>query len=191
MTWFILTAAYVGVAVLLLSLNIASRWPLSIRMGAVVLVSVLYAGTWLGLGSLRGTPTDAALPAEFRLNWVQVEEPDKSTGSAGAIYYWIRPLDDAGQPLEEPRSHVVPFGQETARAARQAQEALLKGARINGYLTRGLFRPEAGSPDAGAAGQGAGSSDDGSPQFEFRPVDKPALPPKGVPGAERAPARGG
>lgn len=183
MTWPLLTAAYVAIALLLLNLNINAPVSLRLRILAVVAVSLLYAGTWMGLGALRGSPSDAPLPEAFRLNWVQVEEANKESGEAGAIYYWVRPLDAGGLPEREPRSFVVPFDDEAADAAREAQEALMGGQHLNGYLTRGTIDPETGQPvpqDAGG-GSGAGAHDEDRPRFEFREAGRPELPPKSLP----------
>lgn len=186
MIWAGLFISYLSLAVLLLGLNISSRWSLRIRLVAVVLVSALYAVTWLGLGALRGWPTDEVMPAEFRLNWVQVNEPDKSTGATGAIYFWVREIDVEGHPANEPRSFSLPFDAETAKSATEAQEELMSGVKLNGYLTRGLIDPEEGRAEhADAAGGSGGQSEDGdTPRFEFRTAPAPTLPPKGIPGSD-------
>lgn len=183
MIWLLLFVAYVSVAVLLLNLNIASRWSLPVKLGAVAVVSVLYVATWFGLGALRGWATDEPMPDEFRLNWVQVNEPDKATGNPGTIYYWVRELDADGQPAAEPRSFVVPFDPVTASDAVKAQEELMSGAKMNGYLTRSLITPEQGQAEEAdrAGGSGAGSEGTEAVRFEFRAAPAPSLPPKGVP----------
>ena len=62
------------------------------------------------------------MPADFRLHWVVIEEPDKVTGADGKIYFWIRELDQAGLAEGAPRAYQIPWDEDTAEAAQDALE---------------------------------------------------------------------
>ena len=115
-TVIILTLAYVGVAALLLNLNLggAIRFGWSVKLGAIVLVTGLYVAAWVGHNGLLGWPTSERMPEDFRLHWVTVTEPDKVTGADGSIFFWVRILDEAGLPHGDPRAYRVPWDEETA-----------------------------------------------------------------------------
>lgn len=179
----LLVLAYVAVAALLLNLCVASPWNASVKAGAIALVSLFYGATWFGIGSLQGWPTRQPMPEDFRVHWIAIDEPDKRTGSDGAIYFWLRALDEAELPTGEPRAHVLPYEQETAETARLALEALQGGKRLNGRLTMGLIDPGEADPDEDLASADepapSGSADlENRPRFTFREVAPPDLPPK-------------
>ena len=115
----LLTLAYVGVAALLLNLNLATRHPGAVKAGAIALVAALYVGAWHGHKGLLGWASDDPLPARFRLHYATVEEPDKGTGAPGTIYLWISALDGA-VAQRAPRAYRVTWDADTARAVLDA-----------------------------------------------------------------------
>ena len=179
-----LTLAYVAVAALLLCLNLATRFASWIKGGAVVLVTVLYASAWFGYQGLLGWASPAPLPETFRVLWITADEPDKESGAAGAIFFWVRGLDEAGFPVGAPRAYQIPWNETAAKAAQEALERLEEGERLNGRMTRGMVDEGDGRAEnaTGYAGEqsvtGAGAR---RPNFEFVRVPPPALPPKTVP----------
>jgi len=181
-----LTAAYVAVAALLLHLNLATRWNVFVKAGAVVVVTGLYAVAWQGHKELLGWATGEPLPDEFRVHWVAIDEPDKATGTAGTIYYWVRELDSAGLAYGQPRAHRVAWDEATAEAAEAALEQLEDGELLNGRLSRQVVDPTASpQPVEGADYDGGDLSSSASgdrPRFEFTRVPAPALPSKPPPG---------
>ena len=126
----LLALGYAAIAALLLHLSIASTWSVRVKVAAIVLVTGFYGVTYAGLRQLEGWPTREPAPAEFRLHWVTVEEPDKQSGADGAIYLWLRALDAAGRPNGEPRAHALSYDEATADAAREAMAALQGGKRL-------------------------------------------------------------
>ncbi len=175
----LLTLAYAAVAALLLNLGLESRWSPRVKLGAVVVVSLLYYGTYGGLRSMEGWPTGEAPPEEFRLHWVAIDEPDKESGSAGAIYLWLRGLDDAGFPTGPPRAHVRPYDPETAEAARAALALLEGGKPVNGHVDFSAVASVELTDDSGNESSNRREIEvAGRPRFEFRQVPPPDLPPK-------------
>lgn len=179
-----LTVAYVAVAALLLNLNLATRWNVFVKAGAVVLVTALYAVAWQGHKGLLGWATGESLPDEFRVHWITIDEPDKAAGTAGTIYYWARELDAAGLPHGQPRAHRVRWDEATAEAAEAALQQLEDGELLNGRISRQIVDSVAPPPPVDGADYGgdlaSGSSGD-RPQFEFSRVPPPALPSKPPP----------
>ena len=185
-TVIILTLAYVGVAALLLNLNLggAMRFGWSVKLGAIVLVTGLYVAAWVGHNGLLGWPTSERMPEDFRLHWVTVTEPDKVTGADGSIFFWVRILDEAGLPHGDPRAYRVPWDEETAEAAQAALEQLEGGQPLNGRMSRQAIDPDAEiTPEEGRdyAGDDGASGVGERPQFEFVRVLPPTLPAKPLP----------
>ena len=91
-----LSVTYAVVAALLLNLNLGTRASPRIKGTAIVLVTVLYAGTWFGTRNLLGWASPDPIPENFRVLWISMDEPDKSSGTPGSIFFWLRQLDEAG-----------------------------------------------------------------------------------------------
>lgn len=180
-----LTVAYVAVAALLLNLNLATSRPAALKLLAIVLVTGLYAVAWHGTRGLLGWPTPEPLPEAFRVHWITLDEPAKGGDEPGGIFFWIRPLDEAGRPFGEPRAHRLPWSQGVAERAQLALVELEGGNEVNGYAASASN--EAGEAEA----QSGGHADADGPQlenpedeespFEFRTVPRPTLPPKPPP----------
>ena len=182
----VLSLAYAAVAALLLNLNLATRLSPWIKASAIVLVSGLYAGTWYGYKGLLGWAAPTPLPGEFRLLWVTMEEPDKTTKEPGAIYFWVRELDEAGLPSGAPRAHRINWTEEAAEAAQEALEKMEDGELLNGTISRNLIQEDDADHAQGADYAGEPSTigaDTSAPRFEFVRVVPPTLPAKAPPPA--------
>ena len=77
-------AAYILLAVLLLSINLYSKWPWQLKAGAIVITSAFYVITYFSFPALLGWPTTQDPPAQFRLLAAHVEQPDKEPDDAFA-----------------------------------------------------------------------------------------------------------
>lgn len=181
MIW-LLVLGYVALVALMLLAMVDSRWPLSLKLAGIVIGTVCYWFIYLGYRALEGWPAADELPESFRTQWIAIDEPDKSTGSPGAIYFWVRTLNDEGQPTGAPRAHALPFDQSVAEAAEAALGRLKNGETLNGYRTRQEMQPDATNelnesslPEA--SGSFAGMGDD---WIEFRDVPLPTLPAKPI-----------
>ena len=124
------------------------------------------------------------MPEAFRLHWVRVQEPDKATGAGGAIFFWASRLNEAGFVVGEPRAYRTSWDLATARQAEEALAMLKDGELLNGHLTRDAVAvqedaAEWRADEGGASGPtGPTGRDEAPPQFTFRPVPPPQLPPK-------------
>ncbi|NQV22087.1 MAG: hypothetical protein HQ511_11785 [Rhodospirillales bacterium] len=184
-TLILLSASYVAVAALLLSLNVASAWRWQIKIAGIIIVSALYVGTYLGAKELLGWPSGTAMPDYFRLHWAIVTEPDKFTGEDGRILVWAEQLDDKDQSLAPPRAYRLAYDDELARRIEHALGLVSEGQAITGSLNTKTDSDEAEDSDQAADGSEADSGQsDGSfqaigapPDLHFeqmRPPERPA-----------------
>ena len=179
----VLSIAYAAVAALLLSLNLATRFSFWIKSAGIVLVTLLYVGSWSAFQGLTGWATFETMPEEFRVLWITLQDRDKQTNQPGTIYFWVRELDEAGLPVGAPRAHRIDWSEESAEAAQEALDQLEEGELLNGRLGRSLLDDDEPSEQGlEYAGDPSVSGSGGErPDFEFIQVQPPELPPKSVP----------
>jgi len=184
-----IVASYVGLAVLLLSLNLASLWHWGLKAAAIVITTGSFGVFYLSTTGLIGWPTEARMPDHFQLHWATIVEPDKLNGLPGSIYLWIEALDENNTLAGTPRAFRVPYSRDLADRIGRAKQRIEQGADQAG-TARDLEVPE-GEPDEDRRLAGApprqgepGSTGDPAafiqhmPAIEFEDMPPPALPPK-------------
>lgn len=127
-----LIAAYIVIAVLLLSLNLTSQWRWGIKAVAIVVTAVFFIEAYVYTYRLLGWPTNTELPGHFQVLWAKVEEPNKFTGADGAIYLWLDELDEYNIPLGVPRAHALPYTDRLAEAVLEVTEKIQEGVEVSG-----------------------------------------------------------
>lgn len=127
-----LVAAYIVVAVLLLSLNLTSLWRWWVKAAAIVVTTLFFAVTYRTVLGLMGWPTAQPMPPRFSLVWTVVNEPNKLTKDPGAIYLWADALDANNVPFGRPRSYELPYSDGLARKVASAQEKRAQGREVMG-----------------------------------------------------------
>jgi hypothetical protein len=137
-----LVAAYIVLAVLLLSLNLTSFWRWWIKGAAIIVTTVFFGVTFQTLNGLMGWPTTQKLPTRFSLVWSLVVEPDKKTSNPGCIYVWAEELDDNNVPSNTPRSYQLPYSDALARKVAGAQEKRERGLEVMGFVEDARSRQE-------------------------------------------------
>ncbi|MBI2970691.1 MAG: hypothetical protein HYY36_08110 [Gammaproteobacteria bacterium] len=165
-----LTAAYVFVVALLLSINLYSRWPWPVKAGTILLATAFYAVSYLSIPPLLGWPVTGDLPAEFRLVAAQVREPDKITQDPGAIYLWVM---DAGRLADDsaPRAFRLPYSAPTHDVVINATARLGKGVAQMGEFRKAV------DPDARMLDEPARTGQTSAP-VTFYDVPDPLYPEK-------------
>jgi hypothetical protein len=184
-----IVASYVLIAMLLLSLNLASHWHWGMKAAAIVITTCFFGVSYLSIGELIGWPAEARIPEHFQLHWATVVEPDKLNGLPGSIYLWIEALDESNMLAGTPRAFRVPYSRELADRIEHAKERIEQGADQLG-TARDLDIPE-GEPDQDRRLAGAPPRQDEpvstgdptafiqhKPSIEFEDMPPPALPPK-------------
>ena len=184
-----IAASYVAIAVLLLSLNLASRWHWGIKVMAIAITTVFFGVSYVSIAGLIGWPSEARMPEHFQLHWATVIEPDKLIGLPGSIFLWVEGLDENNIPAGTPRAFRVPYSRELADRIGRAKERIEQGTDQVG--TAGELDVPEGQPDEDRRLAGApprrdepGSTGDPTafvqhiPSIDFEDMPPPVLPPK-------------
>jgi hypothetical protein len=186
-----ISAAYVVLGVLLLTLGLSSRLAWWVKAAAIVVTSVFFVEVFFATKDLLGWPRTGQLPARFQLLWVRLVEPDLKNSNPGAIYLWIEEVDENNVPDGVPRSYRLPYSRPLADRAAKAREEIMSGKPQQG-LAEDLTGTE-NQEDAKLEDQRSGSRTDPGlttvdlDQFrllqqvqrvEFSPMPTPTLPPK-------------
>ncbi len=131
-----LSAAYLVLVVLLLSLNLKSAWRWPVKASAIVVALGFVILGFIALEGMLGWPTEAAPPAHFQLHAALVHEPDRLNRSNGAIYLWLSPNDADGEPNGPPRAYALPYSRALHEQVARAQERLQQGRPVEGTAGR-------------------------------------------------------
>jgi len=128
-------AGYVVMAVLLLSLNLTSRWRWWIKGGAIIVTGLFFFATYLSIVSLLGWPAGQdRLPTKFALLSTHIVEPDPFTGDEGAIYLWVEALDEDNFVTGQPRAVRLVYSEPQAENVEDAQGLLDQGEQVAGEV---------------------------------------------------------
>ncbi len=147
--------AYVLIALLLLSMNLTSRWRWWFKGGAIVITTLFFAGTYVAVTSMLGWPAFTGIPTRFSLLHTKIIEPDKFEGGIGQIFVWVEELDENNIPLVRPRAIELPYSDTLAEQLRQAQERLDGGEGVMGEM-----QPEQGGAENREQQENAGGERD-------------------------------
>jgi hypothetical protein len=181
--------SYVVIAVLLLSLNLASRWHWGVKALAIAITTFFFGASYASIAGLIGWPSEGRVPKHFQLDWATVVEPDKLNGSPGSIFLWVEALDENSAPAGTPRAFRVPYSRGLADRIGHAKERIEQGVEQAGTareLRTSEIQPDvdqrlAGVPrpqnDAGSPGDPTAFIQP-MPGIEFADMPPPALPPK-------------
>lgn len=165
-----LVAAYVVVALLLLWLNLYTRWSWRIKAALIVVVSAFYFVAYFSMPPLLGWPTAAELPKRFNLVAIYVQEPDKTNGSEGQIFLWATDMAN-GPRRGEPRAYRVPFSGELHARVVEAGNKMRKGLPQLGEVREEQIGGDARPTDESQGGQK-------SVAIEFFDLPDPLFPEK-------------
>lgn len=130
-----LVAAYVVLALLLLSINLYSNWSWPIKAATIIITSLFYIVAYFSVPPMLGWPTRAELPQKFKLNAVHVVHPEKATGEEGAIYLWLVELHDL-EPTGMPRAYALDYSDPLYKAVNEARTKIRKGTEQLGETTK-------------------------------------------------------
>jgi hypothetical protein len=186
-----ISAAYVVIGVLLLTLGLSSRFAWWVKAAAIVVTSVFFVEVFFATKGLLGWPRTGQLPPRFQLLWVRLVEPDVKGANPGAIYLWIEEIDENNVPDGVPRSYRLPYSRPLADRAAKAREEIMSGKPQQGSaedLGGTETQQDAKADDQRAGGRAeTGLTTVDLDQFrllqqvqrvEFGPMPVPSLPPK-------------
>ena len=121
-----LIAAYVIVAVLLVSLNLYSNWHWVVKLVTTTLTVIFFVITYHSYSAILGWPTSREVPEQFYLHAVQVVEPER-------IYLWGTDLD-RGMGRTVPRAYGLPYTAKLHDKVNKASRKLRKGLPVIGQV---------------------------------------------------------
>lgn len=176
-------AGYVVMAVLLLSLNLTSRWRWWIKGGAIIVTGLFFFATYLSIVSLLGWPAGQnRLPTSFALISTHIVEPDAFTGDDGAIYLWVEELDEDNFVVGQPRAIRLAYSEPQAENVENAQGLLDEGEQVAGEVGETPQEGDEAEGEAGAPGDRAGGGTYYPVEFTLQFNNMPAvvLPDKGA-----------
>ncbi len=128
----VVIGGYAVLAVLLLSLNLASLWRWPVKTVAVLATTGAFLGSYMAFGEMLGWPTGERLPARANFLASRIVEPDKLAGDPGAIYVWLQAIDDKNLPVGRPRAYEVSYSRAVATEVVKAQRLRLSGREVVG-----------------------------------------------------------
>lgn len=171
-----LTAAYALVASLLAYLLLLSRLHWVFKALATLSTVALIPLTFLGMGELRGLPSDGPIPGSFRMLWAQVIEPNPLKGEKGHVFLWLQALDGDNFPTGQPRAYQLPYSDDLKIKVSEAMGKIAEGEDIQGKVDAKKALPE-GTAEALAEeiktglneGRPGGSSTVGERMMSFDP----------------------
>ena len=188
-----LTAAYALVAALLTYLVLLTPLHWVFKLLATIATVALIPLTFLGIGELRGLPTDGPIPPSFRMLWAQVIDPNPLKGEKGHVFLWLQVLDDANFPLGQPRAWQLPYSDDLKIKVNEAMGKIGEGETIQGKIDTKKALPK-GTPEQlaqeiqagllpGKPGGGSATTGERIYQFEasmltFAPEAAPVTPGK-------------
>jgi len=121
-----LIAAYVIIALLLLSLTLYSRWSWRVKAVAIIITSAFYLISYFSFPPLLGWPSESRLPERFRVLSVYVVEPNKHLGTDGQIYLWVTNMEEDPN-LAVPRAFSLAYNNERHEKIIKVMKKLRKG----------------------------------------------------------------
>jgi hypothetical protein len=187
-----ISAAYVVLALVVLSMGLTSRFAWWVKATTIVVSSAFFVEVFFASKSLLGWPASSTpLPSKFQLLWTRVVEPDVKAGNRGAIYLWVEEVDGNNVPSGLPRSYRLPYSVKLADRTLKARDEIMAGNPQEG-LAEDVAEGDPTSSEASAKpnqqADGGITSTGGKvelegpidqvPRVEFRPMSNPLLPPK-------------
>ena len=152
-----LILAYLVVTTLLLCFYFYSEFSRLTKNLTVLLVTLSYFYTWFSVEGLLGWPSQQEMPSQFRILWIDVNEPDKGDSEDGAIFFWVKELNKVDQPFGKPRAYSIKWSEENAKKAEEAITKMEDGEILNGNISRNILTGYKEKTD-GAVNELSGSS---------------------------------
>jgi hypothetical protein len=192
-TLIAISAAYVVMGVLLLSVGLTSpiRW--WVKAAAITVTSLFFIEVFFATKGLLGWPGTGRLPARFQLLWTRVVEPDPKSHDTGSIFLWVEAVDENNVPTGTPRSYRLPYSKPLAEKSLKARDEIMSGNPQEGTAedlaeSETPPGPMANVPENLTTTQApiANNIDlsllqalQQAQNVEFKPMSGPLLPPKG------------
>ena len=140
-TLIAISAAYVVLGVLLLSVGLTSPFRWWVKAAAIVVTSAFFIEAFFATKGLLGWPGTGRLPAPLPIAVDPREvEPDPKSHDTGAIFLWVEEVDDNNVPTGTPRSYRLPYTKPLADKSLKARDEIMAGHPQEGTARRGPRR---------------------------------------------------
>src|ERR1700730_11977425 len=126
-TLLAISAAYVVLGVLLLSVGLTAPFRWWVKAAAIVLTSAFFIEAFSAPKVLRGWRCSGRRPARFQLLWTRVVEPDPKSHDAGSIFLWVEEVDENKVPTGTPRSYRLAYTKPLADKSLKARDEIMSG----------------------------------------------------------------
>jgi hypothetical protein len=186
-----ISAAYVVMGVLLLSMGLTSRFAWWLKAVTIVVTSGFFVEAFFATKGLLGWPGSGHLPPRFQLLWTRVVEPDPKTADRGSVFLWIEEVDDNNVPTGVPRAYRLPYSRPLADKSNKARDEIMSGNPQEGSADDlDGHDPTSETNNKANAQQAIENVEPGTsrvefnedlkdaPHVQFRPMGTPLLPPK-------------
>jgi hypothetical protein len=186
-----ISAAYVVMGVLLLSMGLTSRFAWWLKAVTIVVTSGFFVEAFFATKGLLGWPGTGHLPPRFQLLWTRVVEPDPKTADRGSVFLWIEEVDDNNVPTGVPRAYRLPYSRPLADKSNKARDEIMSGNPQEGSADDlDGHDPTSETNNKANAQQAIENVEPGTsrvefnedlkdaPHVQFRPMGTPLLPPK-------------
>src|ERR1700730_16493910 len=124
-TLIAISAAYVVMGVLLLTVGLTSHIRWWLKAAVITLTSVFFIEAFFATKGLLGWPGGGRLPARFQLLWTRVVEPDPKLHDAGSIFLWVEEVDDNNVPVGTPRSYRLAYSKALAEKSPKGRAEMM------------------------------------------------------------------
>jgi hypothetical protein len=164
--------AFAIVAAITLWIVISTRGKWWLKAAVVLLTLTFSIVLWNSLVTLQGWPVETDMPPRFEIKWTHTAEPNKKTGSAGAIYVWavdLAPRTGRRKPLymrlhrkgesSEPRIYRLAYSRPLHEQAEEIQQMIMGGGRFFASMKKGIpIKAGAGRKRSGKMGRAEGEA---------------------------------
>ncbi len=188
-----LSVGYALIGALLLLVLVYARLPWQAKAAAVVVTSIFYVVSFVGMRGLLGWASVDRLPPSFKVLQARIVDPHTVDGNSGSVYLWVEALDEDNRPSGIPRAYRLPYSDALAEKTQHAADQIAAGHPQGGraadfgtgdgglidaareyILPRTILETSGGDPSTGEfkAAKEAGYG------VSFTPLLPPRMPPK-------------
>jgi hypothetical protein len=188
-----LSVGYALIGALLLLVLVYARLPWQAKAAAVVVTSIFYVVSFVGMRGLLGWASVDRLPPSFKVLQARIVDPHTVDGDSGSVYLWVEALDEDNRPSGIPRAYRLPYSDALAEKTQHAADQIAAGHPQGGraadfgtgdgglidaareyILPRTILETSGGDPSTGEfkAAKEAGYG------VSFTPLLPPRMPPK-------------
>jgi hypothetical protein len=188
-----LSVGYALIGALLLLVLVYARLPWQAKAAAVVVTSIFYVVSFVGMRGLLGWASVDRLPPSFKVLQARIVDPHTVDGDSGSVYLWVEALDEDNRPSGIPRAYRLPYSDALAEKTQHASDQIAAGHPQGGraadfgtgdgglidaareyILPRTILETSGGDPSTGEfkAAKEAGYG------VSFTPLLPPRMPPK-------------